>query len=125
MERNHATDTFPSQPTASEILRAINKTDKYSSSLEANITGSGFSSIQTNSRKESPTPNREARINNNLTPKSSPADKAFVPPKTPLVPSNPFVNEYDESKNPFAEDDKNPFNDDDDDDDYDKNLNRF
>ncbi|KAL4710884.1 hypothetical protein ACJJTC_002514 [Scirpophaga incertulas] len=44
---------------------------------------------------------------------------------------NPFDDEYDESKNPFADDSKNPFAEDDttnpfgDDGDYDKNLNPF
>lgn len=108
-------------------MRSINKPDVYSSSLEANITSSDFTKPQTSSRKESPIPIREAKIINNPTPKSSPADKAFIPPRTPIVPSNPFKDEYDESKNPFAEDDgdeNNPFRDDYDDD-YDKNLNRF
>lgn len=95
--------------------------------MEANITGSSFSTSQTNTRRESPIPIREARIINNPTPKSSPAEKAFIPPKTPIVPSNPFKEDYDESKNPFADDDddkNNPFKDDYNDD-YDKNLNRF
>ncbi|XP_046969104.1 uncharacterized protein LOC124536630 isoform X2 [Vanessa cardui] len=42
---------------------------------------------------------------------------------------NPFDDTYDESKNPFADDEindpTNPFAEDDDDDDYDKNLNPF
>ncbi|XP_008204135.1 vacuolar protein sorting-associated protein 11 homolog isoform X1 [Nasonia vitripennis] len=121
-------DPFSSQSTSSNLLCAINKQDVYSSSLEANIAGSSFSTPQNSTRKESPVPIREARIINNPTPKSSPAEKAFIPPKTPIVPSNPFIEDYDESKNPFAEEDdddkNNPFKDDYDDD-YDKNLNRF
>lgn len=74
---------------------------------------------------------------NSTTPKSSPIEKSFVPPKNPIVPLNPFeADDYDESKNPFANDDdddaNNPFKDDDDnyavgndDDDYNKNLNPF
>ncbi|XP_029051219.2 vacuolar protein sorting-associated protein 11 homolog isoform X3 [Osmia bicornis bicornis] len=113
-------------------LRSFPKSDLYSSSLEANIsgTGSGISTPRGNSRKASPVPIREARILNN-TPKSSPIQKSFVtiPPKTPITPSNPFeADDYDESKNPFSEandydDDKNPFKDDEDD--YNKNLNPF
>ena len=112
----------------------------YSSSLEANIsgTGSGLSTPRGNSAKASPVPIREARILNSTTPKSSPIDKSFVS-KIPNVPSNPFeTDDYDESKNPFANDDdddaNNPFKDDDDndndragidDDDYNRNLNPF
>ncbi|XP_043279403.1 vacuolar protein sorting-associated protein 11 homolog [Venturia canescens] len=83
--------------------RNLVKPDIYSSSLEANISGavSGSSTPRTNSRRASPVPIREARIMNNPSPKSSPANKSFVPPKTPIVPMNPF--EYDESMNPFAE----------------------
>ncbi|XP_012139382.1 vacuolar protein sorting 11 isoform X2 [Megachile rotundata] len=111
-------------------LRAYPKSDLYSSSLEANIsgTGSGISTPRVNSRKASPVPIREARILNNTTPKSSPIQKSFIPPKTPITPSNPFENDdYDESKNPFFED-KDENDDDtfkDDDDDYNKNLNPF
>lgn len=103
-----------------DFLRAINKPDIYSSSLEANITGSGQSS------RASPIQIREAKIVNSVTPKSSP-QKNFIPPKAPIIPSNPFKeDDYDEAKNPFAEDDNddtNPFKDDIDD--YDKNLNPF
>lgn len=84
--------------------RNFPKADIYSSSLEANIsgTGSGLSTPRTSSRKASPVPIREARIVNNPSPKSSPAHKSFVPPRTPIVPTNPFV-DYDEKMNPFAE----------------------
>lgn len=116
-----------------EHIRSFTKPDVYSSSLEVNIsgTGSGISTPRGNSRKASPVPIREARILNNITPKSSPIQKFFVVPKPSTVPVNPFkVDDYDESKNPFSEDkdddDKNPFKDDDDEDnDYDKNLNPF
>ncbi|XP_046814687.1 vacuolar protein sorting-associated protein 11 homolog [Vespa crabro] len=116
-----------------ERIRSFTKPDVYSSSLEVNIsgTGSGISTPRGNSRKASPVPIREARILNNTTPKSSPIQKFFEPPKAPIVPINHFkTDDYDESKNPFSEDkdddDKNPFKDDDDDDnDYDKNLNPF
>ncbi|XP_076184053.1 vacuolar protein sorting 11 [Ptiloglossa arizonensis] len=110
----------------------IRLTEGKNSTLEANVSaaGSSNSTPRGNSRKVSPVPIREARILNSTTPKSSPIQKSFVPPKTPIAPSNPFkVNEYDESKNPFFEgkdndNDKNPFKDDDDDD-YNKNLNPF
>ncbi|KAL2740379.1 vacuolar protein sorting-associated protein 11 isoform X1 [Vespula squamosa] len=116
-----------------ERIRSFTKPDVYSSSLEVNISGTGsdISTPRGNSRKASPIPIREARILNNTTPKSSPIQKFFEPPKAPIVPINPFLaDDYDESKNPFSEDkyddDKNPFKDDDDDDnDYDKNLNPF
>ncbi|XP_017759291.1 PREDICTED: vacuolar protein sorting-associated protein 11 homolog [Eufriesea mexicana] len=106
-------------------LRSFPKTDLYSSSLEVNISDTA---------------------SNSTTPKSSPIQKSYVPPKTSIVPSNLFATgDYDESKNPFAEDkddddsysfkgdDTNPFKDDDtknpfrdnDDDDYNKNLNPF
>lgn len=122
-----------------ERYRSFAKPDVYSSSLEANIsgTGSGLSTPRGNSTKASPVPIREARILNSTTPKSSPIEKSFVPPKNPIVPLNPFeTDDYDESKNPFANDDdddaNNPFKDDDDndavgnnDDDYNRNLNPF
>lgn len=119
-------------------MRSFPKSDLYSSSLEANISGtaSDISTPRGNSRKASPIPIREARILNSTTPKSSPIQKSYIPPKTPIVSSNPFgIDDYDESKNPFSEDkdddtnpfkdndDTNPFNDDDDD--YNKNLNPF
>lgn len=118
-----------SNAQSNEFLRSIAKPDIYSSSLEANITGSGVSSSsRENLTKGSPIQIREAKIMNSSSPKSSPIQKSFVPPKAPLVPSNPFKeDDYDEAKNPFAEDDgndKNPFKDDADDD-YDKNLNPF
>ncbi|XP_051174547.1 vacuolar protein sorting-associated protein 11 homolog [Leptopilina boulardi] len=109
-----------------DYLRAMTKPDIYSSSLEANISGSGGMS---SSLKASPIQIREAKIMNSTSPKLSPVQKNFIPPKTPLIPSNnPFKDDdYDEAKNPFAEDDgddKNPFKNDIDDD-YDKNLNPF
>ncbi|XP_063984513.1 vacuolar protein sorting-associated protein 11 homolog [Diachasmimorpha longicaudata] len=106
------------------------KPDAYSSSLEANVSGSGsgLSTPRSNSRKSSPVSIREARIVNNQSPKASPVTRAFVPPKTPIVPSNPFgESDYDEKKNPFAEEGGNPFDEDDNDsggskeDDYNKN----
>lgn len=123
-------------PFAVDDRRNFTKPDVYSSSLEANITstGSGLSTPRTNSRKSSPVPIREARIMNNQSPKMSPINKAFIAPRTPIVPANDS-GDYDEKKNPFAEeaddDDKNnPFNEDDDtissrEDDYNKNLNPF
>ncbi|KAK9307140.1 hypothetical protein QLX08_002461 [Tetragonisca angustula] len=120
-------------------LRSYPKSDVYSSSLEANISGmvSDISSSWGNSKKTVPVPIKEARILNSTTPKSSPIQKSYVPPKTPIVPSNPFgTDDYDESKNPFSEDNDdditNPFKDNEDtnpfkdnDDDYNKNLNPF
>jgi len=136
--------------------RGFTKPDVYSSSLEANISGagSGLSTPRSNSAKASPVAIRKARILNSNTPKLSPIERSFVSSKIPIVPSNPFEtddydesknpflndNNYDESKNPFANDDdvdddaNNPFKDDDDndndeadndDDDYNKNLNPF
>lgn len=131
---------------ADERLRSFTKPDVYSSSLEANIsgTGSGLSTPRVSSAKASPVPIREARILNSNTPKSSPIEKAFIPPKNSIVPSNPFeTDDYDESKNPFADaaaadddDASNPFKDDvdndngkagngDDEDHYNRNLNPF
>lgn len=132
---------------AEERLRNFTKPDVYSSSLEANIsgTGSGRSTPRVSSAKASPVPIREARILNSSTPKSSPIEKHFVPPKNSIVPSNPFeTDDYDESKNPFAQDvdddddddANNPFKDDvdndngkagngDDEDHYNRNLNPF
>lgn len=125
---------------ADDRLRSYPKSDLYSSSIEANISGTinDISSPRGNSKKAVPVPIKEARILNSTTPKSSPVQKSYVPPKTPIVPSNPFgADDYDESKNPFAEDKDddttNPFKDNDDtnpfknndDDDYNKNLNPF
>ncbi|XP_017787997.1 PREDICTED: vacuolar protein sorting-associated protein 11 homolog [Habropoda laboriosa] len=103
-------------PTAADDrLRSFSKPDQ-SSSLEANIsaTGSGISSPRENLRKTSPVRIREARILNSTTPKSSPIQKSFVPPKTPTVPSNRIkIDDYNESKNPFfkkeSDDSTNPF----------------
>lgn len=123
-----------------ERLRNFTKPDVYSSSLEANIsgTGSGLSTPRGNSARASPVPIRKARILNGSTPKSSPIEKSFVPPRTSIVSSNPFEADYDESKNPFANDDDdddatNPFRDDDNNDNdkagnedhYNRNLNPF
>ena len=101
---------FPSASVAIGENRTRNfpKADIYSSSLEANISGtlSGLTTLRTNSRKTSPVAIREARILNNPSPRSSPAHKtAFVPPRTPIVPCNPFDEDdtYPESMNPFAE----------------------
>ncbi|XP_076240073.1 vacuolar protein sorting 11 isoform X2 [Calliopsis andreniformis] len=119
-------DNFPA--TADDRLRSFAKSDVYSSSMEANIsnTGSGISTPRGNSSKASPVPIREARILNSSTPKSSPIQKTFVPPKTPIVPTNPFeTDDYDESKNPFSGDKDDDDVDDDDDDDYNKNFNPF
>ncbi|XP_012258670.2 vacuolar protein sorting-associated protein 11 homolog [Athalia rosae] len=110
-------------------LRVFAKSDIYSSSLEANISesASGSSTTRTSSRKASPIPIRDTRILNNPSPKMSPAQKNFIPPKAPIASLNPFKRDlYDESKNPFAEDDGTEeiqsFSKDDD---YDKNLNPF
>ncbi|XP_076626733.1 vacuolar protein sorting 11 [Colletes latitarsis] len=119
---------------ANDRLRSFPKSDVYSSSLEAYTSGAGGSVIPTsrgNSMKVSSVPIKEARILNSTTPKSSPIQKSFVPPTTPIVPFKPSkTNEYDESKNPFfGDDDVNAVNnddyDDDDDDYYNKNLNPF
>ncbi|XP_054007633.1 vacuolar protein sorting-associated protein 11 homolog isoform X2 [Hylaeus anthracinus] len=129
IEPRRPQDNFP--VAADDRLRSFPKPDVYSSSMEGNSGGMNVSTSRENSRKVSPVPIREARILNSSTPKSSPIQKAFVPPKTPIVPSKLFkTNDYDESKNPFSEekdeDHLNPFNDDDaDDDDYNKNLNPF
>ncbi|XP_011305315.1 vacuolar protein sorting-associated protein 11 homolog [Fopius arisanus] len=106
--------------------RKNQKPEVYSTSLEANVSASPRSS-----KKSSPVAIREARIVNNQSPRASPGAKAFVPPKTPIVPANPFAeSDYDEKKNPFAEEGTNPFDGDEDDntgfeDDYNKNLNPF
>ncbi|XP_046752959.1 vacuolar protein sorting-associated protein 11 homolog isoform X2 [Diprion similis] len=107
-------------------LRVLAKPDIYSSSFDASLSRpTSGTSTPRSSRKGSPIPIREARILNIPSPKMSPAQKTFIPPKTPIVPSNPFTGDgYDESKNPFAEDkvEDDAFQDDDD---YDKNLNPF
>ncbi|XP_066597141.1 vacuolar protein sorting-associated protein 11 homolog [Prorops nasuta] len=94
------------------------KAEVHSSAIDANIsgTGSGLSTPHDNSRKASPVPIKEARILNVTTPKSSPGQKTFIPPRTPLAPStNPFEKKpYDERLNPFYNDDLNPFKDDED-----------
>ncbi|XP_033330810.1 vacuolar protein sorting 11 [Megalopta genalis] len=114
-------------PVVDDRLRSFPKSEIYSSSLEANISGTGsdVSTPRGNSRKASPVPIKYLTILNNTPPKSSPVQKSFVPPKTP-VSTNPFDTEYDESKNPFAgdEDDDEDINNDDDKD-YNKNLNPF
>ena len=96
----------------------------YCTSLEDNISDNEFLVSQMNLGRESSIAIHEGNINNS-TPKSSPAEQTFIPPKMPIMVSNPFKEQYDESKNPFAEDDdkNNPFSDDYDD--YDKNLNPF
>lgn len=139
MDKTDSRRTAYDVPTlvTEERFRSFAKPDVYSSSLEANISGTG-SGLSTPRGKASPVPIREARILNSTTPKSSPIEKSFVSPKTPIVLSNPFeTDDYDESKNPFANDDDddatNPFKDDDDndsdgaskDDDYNRNLNPF
>ncbi|XP_046491290.1 vacuolar protein sorting-associated protein 11 homolog isoform X2 [Neodiprion pinetum] len=109
-------------------LRVLAKPDIYSSSFDTSLSGpTSGTSTPRSSRKGSPIPIREARILNISSPKMSPAQKTFIPPKTPIVPLNPFTGDgYDESKNPFAEDNNtvedDPFQEDDD---YDKNLNPF
>ncbi|XP_034943521.1 vacuolar protein sorting-associated protein 11 homolog [Chelonus insularis] len=109
--------------------RNMGKPEVYSTTLEANISStSGVSNVvKVNPSKSSPLPIRDANIANNSS-RISPANKAFVTPKTPIIPTNP-ESEYDERKNPFAKDPNNPFDEDDDDEDeddnYNKNLNPF
>ncbi|XP_078033958.1 vacuolar protein sorting 11 isoform X1 [Augochlora pura] len=115
-------------PVVDDRLRSFPKSEIYSSSLEANISGTGSDVSTTprgNSRKASPVPIKYLTVLNNTPPKSSPVQKTFVPIKT-LVSTNPFDTEYDESKNPFAgdEDDEEDVSNDDDKD-YNKNLNPF
>lgn len=102
--------------SSNEKSKSLKKPESFSSSLEANITDSGLGK-----KKVVPVPVKDV--------KPSPSQKMFVPPKTPIVPLNPFEGDnYDEDLNPFnkEEDDKNPFKKDmDADDDYDKNLNPF
>lgn len=140
MDKTESRRTVYDVPTliTEERFRSFAKPDVYSSSLEANISGTG-SGLSTSRGKALPVPIREACILNSTTPKSSPIEKSFIPSKTLIVPSNPFeTDDYDESKNPFANDDDddatNPFKDDDDndndgvskdDDDYNRNLNSF
>lgn len=109
----------------------------YNSSLEAN-------NKHKNSLRNSPIPIREARIVNTVSPKMSPVNKSFIPPRTPIVSeaTSTMTNKYkslsyDEKKNPFAndedeeqdDDENNPFNPFNSDkmkeDDYNKNLNPF
>jgi hypothetical protein len=120
--------------------------DQYSSSLEANLTRNLTESsarispsparnspLRGSPARGSPVPVRsvQAHINKTLTPRHSPSSRATPPPKSRNETSkNPFgEDDYDESKNPFANESMNPFSGDDDDveedDDYDKNLNPF
>ncbi|XP_015430212.1 PREDICTED: vacuolar protein sorting-associated protein 11 homolog [Dufourea novaeangliae] len=133
-ETRRPVDNVPA--AAEDRLRSFPKSDVYSSSLEANIsgTGSGVSTPRGNSKKASPVPMRYLPMLSNTPPKSSPVQKSFVPPKTPIVSTNPFEtdNDSDQSKNPFAddidddeEDCVNTVNDDNDDEDHNKNLNPF
>lgn len=106
IEQQRATET-----EITDLLHAFNKKDPVSSSLEANMSVGSFPTAKS---RESPVPVvREEKIVGNPTQKT---EKAFVLPKTPIVPSNPFKEDYDESKNPFADDDENknnPFRNDD------------
>jgi len=117
--------------------------DQYSSSLEANMTRNLTESsarispsparntpLQGSPARGSPVPvrNVQPHINKILTPRHSPSSRTTPPPKSRNETSkNPFAeDDYDESKNPFAnEESTNPFSGEDDDDDYDKNLNPF
>jgi len=122
--------------------------NQYCSSLEANLTRNLINpSPQTSPplARSSPAQGSPARgspvtvrnvqplINKTLISHHSPSSRPTPPPNPQTEPSkNPFdENDYDESKNPFAEEEStNPFSgddddDDDDDDDYDKNLNPF
>jgi hypothetical protein len=119
--------------------------DQYNSSLEANLTRNLTESsarispsparnspLQGSPARGSPVPVRtvQAHINRILTPHPSPSSRTTPPPKSRNETSkNPFgEDDYDESKNPFADEEStNPFSGDDDDegDDYDKNLNPF
>ncbi|XP_066993542.2 vacuolar protein sorting-associated protein 11 homolog [Anabrus simplex] len=91
---------------------------QYSASLEANMT-----------RPPPPVSQSPVRVNQSparQSPNYSPAAaRATIPPLKQELPKNPFEDDedYDESKNPFADSSTNPFNEDDDD--YDKNLNPF
>jgi hypothetical protein len=116
--------------------------DQYSSSLEAHLTRNLTESsarispsparnspLQGSPARGSPVPARNAQpyINKILTPRHSPSSRTTPPPKSRNETSkNPFEeDDYDESKNPFADEQStNPFSGDDDDD-YDKNLNPF
>ncbi|KAJ9600043.1 hypothetical protein L9F63_009660, partial [Diploptera punctata] len=114
-------------------LEESRRTDQYSSSLEANLTRNVVEpSVRTSPSRVSPVAIRsyQAPVNKTLTPRHSPRTSSTPPPKLrPESLKNPFedADDYDESKNPFAEQEStNPFgDDDDDDDDYDKNLNPF
>lgn len=124
-------------------LEERHRSDQYSSSLEANLTrnlGEPSSRTSPSPARSSPARGSPARgspvpvqsvqppINKTLTPRHSPSSRATLLPKTRTEPSkNPFdEDDYDESKNPFADEESiNPFSGDDDDDDYDKNLNPF
>ncbi|XP_076642334.1 vacuolar protein sorting 11 [Halictus rubicundus] len=130
VEPRRIVDNFPA---VDDNMRSFTKADSsVYCSLEANISGTGNEVLTSlgNSRKDSPVPIGHLTIMNKTPPKSSPLQKSFVLPKTP-VSTNPFETEYDESKNPFAgdedDDDEKDIdnNDDDDDKDYNKNLNPF
>ena len=132
VQQKSANDTLPTRipPTTDNILKSFTKPDLYSSSLEANITGisSTLNSQMNIQNRASPTSVHEARIVHNKTPKSSPADKSFTS-KISESASKTKKDDYDESKNPFADDlddddydATNPFKDDYENDDYNKNM---
>ncbi|KAJ4438460.1 hypothetical protein ANN_14405, partial [Periplaneta americana] len=119
-------------------LEESRRSDQYSSSLEANLTRN----LTESSPRKSPSPARgspargspvpvrniQPPINKTLTPRHSPSARTTPPSKPRTEHSkNPFEeDDYDESKNPFADEESlNPFSGDDDEDDYDKNLNPF
>lgn len=126
-------------------LEESRSSDQYSSSLEANLTQNLTESsaritpsparnspLQGSPARGSPVPVRNVQplINRIVTPHHSPSSRTTIPPKSRNEASkNPFdEDDYDESKNPFADEESmNPFSGDyyDDDDDYDKNLNPF
>ncbi|PSN48268.1 hypothetical protein C0J52_03049, partial [Blattella germanica] len=114
-------------------LEESRRMDLYSSSLEANLTRNVVEPYaQTSPAKISPVPVRSYQppVTKTITPRHSPHTSATLPPKQKAQASkNPFEeDDYDEAKNPFAEESTNPFGEDEDDDnedDYDKNLNPF
>lgn len=95
--------------------------DFYSSSLEANISGTKNESFTR--RGNSPKSIQKSCVPSITSVKSSPNQKSFTQPKISL---NPFEeDDYDDSKNPFCTDLEENNTIKDNNGDYDKNLNPF
>lgn len=106
------------QPQPSNVTRTYPKPDLYSSSLEANITSGAkaFGITKPTSKVDSPIHiTQGAKGMNNQSPKTATPPKSRIE-KTVEPPKNTTdkKDDYDESKNPFADDEQDEANDSDD-----------